>query len=73
MDNKKEFQTFVRVLALFAFGLIGVIACVAGCISWAASSKESFYFAPAAINLLGWVYVYYRLIKKWKSEGKIDN
>ena len=57
MDNKKEFQTFIRVLALFAFGLIGVIACVAGCISWAASSKESFYFVPAVANLLGWVVV----------------
>lgn len=73
MDNKKETLTFLRTLGLIAFALIVCVASSAGCLNYAVTSGEHFYIAPAVLNLGAWGYVIYRLIKKWKSEGKIDN
>ena len=71
MDKKKEFQIFLRVLGLFVLALL-VIACTAGCASFAIASGKAFYWLPAVANIAGWAVVYVKVIKKLKDEGKLS-
>lgn len=71
MDKKKEFKIFLRVLALFVWGLLA-IAASAGCANAAVLTAKYSLLFPAAANLAGWAYLIYKTAKKWSDEGKLS-
>lgn len=67
MENLKK---GLLVAALF-IGALLIIACSAGCANYAATASQPFYYVPAVANLGGWGWVYYKLVKALKAEGKL--
>lgn len=70
--EKNEVIKFLKVLALFVAGLMG-IAASAGCISYGASTPEKFYVFCGIINfaIVGFsVYSLYKLIFKKENDSE---
>lgn len=79
MDNKnKERWGFdLKMIALIALGIIAILSSV-GCFNYATLAREAgksdnLFWLVGIVNILYNGYIIYRLAKKWKSEGKIDN